>query len=687
MSRKFATTTLFSVSARPTPTNWDDIDLKGIAEWRAELPILFKALFCSDSDPFAFPNYDTDRPSALIMTQQAAENQLSRIGALLPSGLSPLAAHALAILQAQGLAYVVLDFDKTLGMYPAERGFPKALNIFKAGLDEINREVEAAERNGCISPEHPELFKLIADTHRSWGYWDPRVDYAVYNGFGEEPDVPPFELHDMPSDRYVYESNADWYRLKPDRVNGRGEGVLSPYGRWWVHPDLGFDRTYEHDLDKGWITAARLPDGSTIAENDSTYFDALQWQIFDANGVAIGDEIFDLVLIASATLAVIKRVGDTGDDGELYHLPSRRWLGIMASNVSVRDDGSITYMTGSYGGDHRLGLIDTEGNIIAGARYRQISQFHKKLGLAVIAEGEVNDGYTHGLINRAGEEVVSARYRFVRVSSRDGPPSFVADRVWVLDTDLRLGAVSACGVEVIKPEHPILLPGDFFTNNLSAHWVDVGGEAWELNLDGGLSNHFGPVAAFREGRKHAFSTMTVGEVEQKLTWLVNRKTLSDALRREPFRELLELLCSDRVALDDAWQRLEQTLAGDDTCVFDMSLDVTSDESAEQLLFRERFWPFPRTMVDWKATDSINGFAVAFPEVSPAFDGFQWEGEALGEDIGQGFQQASRWLEKSELVLMSIYTGSDSFLLGICAIWHVPRLQDLASQLNIGITIL
>jgi hypothetical protein len=148
---------------------------------------------------------------------------------------------------------------------------------------------------------------------------------------------------------------------------------------------------------------------------------------------------------------------------------------------------------------------------------------------------------------------------------------------------------------------------------------------------------------------------------------------------------------DGVALADAWQRLEHRLASDDPRLsdemFEMAFDASSDESAEQLLIRERFWPFPQTRVDWKTIDSVNAFPILFPEAAEAFDGFHWDGEALGEDIEQGFAAASRWLKPAGLQMFSIYSGGDTFQLGIVPLRHLERLQQLAAALHIGISLL
>jgi hypothetical protein len=44
MSRKFAAATLFSVSAVPARSNEDEVDLKGVAEWRSVVPTCSFAL-------------------------------------------------------------------------------------------------------------------------------------------------------------------------------------------------------------------------------------------------------------------------------------------------------------------------------------------------------------------------------------------------------------------------------------------------------------------------------------------------------------------------------------------------------------------------------------------------------------------------------------------------------------------
>jgi hypothetical protein len=45
------TVTLFSVGEAATPDNWDDLPLKGVAEWRAAVPLLFQLLFCNTPCP------------------------------------------------------------------------------------------------------------------------------------------------------------------------------------------------------------------------------------------------------------------------------------------------------------------------------------------------------------------------------------------------------------------------------------------------------------------------------------------------------------------------------------------------------------------------------------------------------------------------------------------------------------
>lgn len=683
------TVTLFSVAEAATMENWDDLPLKGVAEWRQQVPVLFQLVFCDGAHLALWPRHGVKHDSVLMMMHEPAVDQLLRVRALLPDMLKPKMDAVLAVVQAQRLSALVLDFDTVLGTAADAKGFPKVLAAFRVSLARVRQELAAAQLAGVITAAQPLLYTLISMPEQTWGYWDARVDHSLYHEHGSALETPPTELADVADGHVEFDRWGGWYTVSAATGQGvHGIGVITPYGRWLVPPSSGYGEVNGNALEFGWITAGkRAADTAISSERAKIRVDDIQWQLLDANGVPAGPELFYFIAVVSATLALINRSSRTDDTGEVYHLPSHQWLDVKADNLHVRPDGFVGYAL-----KNKHGLLDTDGRIVVPARYESISTFHKKTGLAIVAKGGL-----HGMLNRTGDLVVPIKYHAIRISTRNGPPSFIGDRVWILDAGNHLGVLSANGAEVVAQQHKMVFPGQFYLENAASHLVQVKDMAWEMDMQGNLGNPAGSVAAlhasFRAGRLKSLQPQpSKPPSPHQPDRVINRQLIAAELRRKDFHAVLMLLCPDQDALQAVWHELEQTLDAVDDAQPEADLleqvpQVATASTVEQLLFSLPLWPFPRCLLDWKSIDEINALAIHFPEHADAFTGFHWDGELEGEDISQGFAAAGRWLNKSGLCLLDIQTGGDCYDLGILARRHIAEFSALTSQLGIVVTVI
>jgi hypothetical protein len=669
MSRVFHGVALYSVAEPATPENWAELELRGVAEWRITVPVLFLLAVGPEATVVGWPDtsYSSKGTQALLCDLSDALYRLTRLRRLLKSATSKNYVDvAISVLQEDPHRFLVLDTAYALDATPGSRAQAVKLATLADSAKQLHLALEAAESQGAISPASS-LYAFESGQSSTFGFWSTRVDYRLYDGYQNEPGELPAELDglvDLREDRYssdadlreksradggfLYDQSCDAYRVWPSaEATHAGCGLITPYGRWLVTHDRMYESLVTHDFSTGWWTA--------IDPNQ-------RHVLLDVNGIAQWDETFSEAYVINEQLAQLQV--EPGKASRLRRIDTGEWLPVRFADLFPRPDGMVEYSNAA--GKH--GLLSPSGEVLTKSIYDSIDKFHKRLRVAT---------YTRngkcGLLGDDGVERTEPKYANIATK-------FVGDLCWVLTETNRLGVLRSDGTETVAPAYELVIQAMYYHGFQPTHYVNRDGLAWEMNMQGEFVSEAGSAQAMREDFVNQMRSVWGLDVE----WTeLTHQEVSRTFRGDRFRSLVLLLCADDERFNSVWQELEQRLRGEPDDDGDLlTLRVSSSRTVEHELFRSFAWPYPSTTLDWKAADEISHFASHFPEVD-VFDAFEWDGLDEGEGMTEGLAAADAWAAQRGYRLFSLDTDGDSYELGLVTVTNVDLFQQLADELGIN----
>ena len=426
-------------------SDWD-IDhghVDGWAEWFEQMPLLFLYLIGDARHlPQIAPctiNGGSEAPACLMAPMAevrqrwlALHEHMQRREPKLPDDALARWEQMHAVITATTRQWLILDcsmlIDDALGTPQME-----------AFLQKLRQTCEAwGELSGPEAGDLPPVLQPLLDEKAgAWGWWNPAVIERIYAVEEQPYEAWPSWLreHYVPvrEDRswreevqayLVYPSDPSGDEEPPDEYGDRCApvGLVTPYGRWLVHPDEGARWV---DFDAGYL----------CLHQRGEWREGIPSGLKDFNGqwvVPISAGYFNLFPVTK-TLATGWRTPRFDEDSlsQLLRWPEGQPLFDDIRSARLHDDGWV-HVTHA---DEMQSVLDAvTGEPLFAARYMYIRDFHKKLRLAVVEQivpDQSSPGerrHVSGVVHESGRQIVPCDYAFIHRAYKEDPPKLLHGR-------------------------------------------------------------------------------------------------------------------------------------------------------------------------------------------------------------------------------------------------------------------
>lgn len=431
---------LFAHDHPSTPETVWDIDngqMDGWAEWFEQIPQLFLYLI---GDAAHLPRIapcalfgDVESPACLIAPMaevrerwHALDRHMRPRLPQLPADARAQWAHMHTTVSTTTREWLILDCSQCCD---AALGTPD-MNAFLQQTRQRCTEWGPAPEPGA-GDLPPALLSLLSDATGQWGWWNPNVIERIY-AIEAQPHA------EWPDDlRESYEPARDWqpwieevqayYVRRIDRAAGEPPsadadrprapaGLVTPYGRWLVHPDEGAEWI---DIEAGYI----------VIRQHGDWHAGTPGGLKDLNGRWVVPVSAGYVNVSplTRTLALGRRAPlPEGTSGivELLRWPGGESLFENLTGGMLHEDGKVRI----FHADDTVSALDaTTGEPLFDTRYKNVFAFHRKLRLAVVEwcrPGEPspdNPGILQGVVHESGRLVIPCEYAHVHHAYKQPP--------------------------------------------------------------------------------------------------------------------------------------------------------------------------------------------------------------------------------------------------------------------------
>ncbi|AYM76976.1 WG repeat-containing protein [Janthinobacterium agaricidamnosum] len=645
------TAALFGTAFLPGQAGFDIETITGLAEWRLDVPVLFKLLIGAGTQAVAWPIYGDgeDCPCVLAAPMAQAQASWQALSALMdrPRDAAAIVARsAISSLLASGQAWLILDCVQLIAHDIGTPEYAAALEALRAEAHALHSALQRGDRDA--------LAPLLAA-----GSASPATGYWSASASAQLADVEELDAEDVPFLQGLevagWEEDALCYAVsaaaEPDVT-----GLVTPYGRWIVplsqrYVDLGV-----YYADDGWITfaTADAPDAHGV---------------LDLNGTVVLPPSPGALYVISPHL--VQRIAPDGAS-RLLRLPDGALLMDGVDNICQRDDGLIDIERQTGDDDERNvhGVVDTTGKVVVPASYSSVQDFGTKKKIAIVSQ-RIAGRFLFGLVNSQGELLAPCQYEAIDSATTSSPPKLRKNLIFAIDAQGLACMLTPDGKQAFTPLYPpahylrgVAVQSDFL-------YVVNDGMAWSMDFTGQLLEQFDTVENFKAAITAQLSE-SIGLGKKKPA---KRRSFTPAqilakADREQLRALAALLLLGDAALAAR-------------CV-DITLEELADDDPEEEYEGETpeaacfflLWSTAAdalghgTTLDWKSVDEVPRIARHID--LPALRDFSWAQREDGDAMAEGLAAIATHLAPHQLRLVNLHGGEDTYYLG------VVRTQDAAA---------
>ncbi|OEZ48602.1 hypothetical protein JAB1_32130 [Janthinobacterium sp. MP5059B] len=645
------TAALFSTAFLPGQAGFDADAITGLAEWRLDIPMLFKLLVGAGAQATAWPIYGDGEDCSCVLAApmiqaQASWQALSSLMDKPRDAAAIVARSAISTLLAGGQPWLILD---CVQLIPHDIDTPE----YAARLEGLRAEAQALHL-ALQRGEREALAPLLAASAASpaTGYWSATAVAQLADVEELAADELPFlqglEVVGWEEDVLCHEVSAAG---EPDVT-----GLVTPYGRWIVplsqrYVDLGV-----YYADDGWITfaTADAPDAHGV---------------LDLNGTVVLPPAPGALYVISPHL--LQQI-DADGASRLLRLPDGALLIDRVDNMCEREDGYIDIERQTGNDDERnvCGVLDKTGKVVVPPAYSSVQDFGTKKKIAVVSQ-RIAGRFLFGLVNSQGELLAPCQYEAIDCATTSSPPKLRKNLIFAIDAQGLACMLTLDGKQAFTPLYPpahhlrgVAVQSDFL-------YVVKDGMAWSMDFTGQLLEQFDTVENFKAAVTAQLSA-ALGLSKKK------------PVRRRSFTPPQILAKADREQL----RAMAALLLLGDAELAARCVDITLEELAEDDPEEEYEGDTPEaacffllwstaadvlghgTTLDWKAVDEV-------PRIGqhiglPALRDFRWTEREDDDAMAEGLAAIAAHLAPHQLRLVNVQGGEDTYYLG------VVREQDAAA---------
>ncbi|MEX0139691.1 WG repeat-containing protein [Massilia sp. LMS1-1-1.1] len=651
------TAALFSTAFLPGQAGFDTDAITGLAEWRLDVPTLFKLLIGAGTQAVAWPIYGDgeDCPCVLAAPMAQAQASWQALSTLMdkPRDAAAIVARsAISALLAGGQPWLILDGVQLIAH---DIGTPD----YAAGLDALRAEAQMLH-SALLRGDRDALAPLltIGAASPATGYWSATASAQLADveelGTDELPFLQGLEVVGWEEDALCYEVSTAG---EPDVT-----GLVTPYGRWIVplsqrYVDLGV-----YYADDGWITfaTADAPDAHGV---------------MDLNGTLVLPPAPGALYVISPHL--LQRIDPDGAS-RLLRLPDGALLIDRVDNICLREDGLIDIERQTDDDERNVhGVVDKTGKVVVPLVYNSVQDFGTKKKIAIVSQ-RINGRCLFGLANSQGDLLAPCQYEAIDCATTSSPPKLRKNLIFAIDAQGLACMLTLDGKPAFTPLYPPAhhLRGVAVQSDLL--YVVKDGMAWSMDFTGQLLEQFDTVENFKANVTAQLSeAMGLGKKKPA--------------RRRSFTPAQILAKADRGQL----RSMAALLLLGDAALAARCVDITLEELAEDDPEEEYEGDTPEaacffllwstaadalghgTTLDWKAVDEVPHIAQHI--ALPALRDFRWADQQDGDAMAEGLAAIAAHLAPHQLRLVNVHGGEDTYYLGVVRAQDAEAFKAVALQ--------
>ena len=651
------TAALFSTAFLPGQAGFDTETITGLAEWRLDVPALFKLLIGAGTQAVAWPIYGDgeDCPCVLAAPMAQAQASWQALSALMdkPRDAAAIVARAgISTLLAGGQAWLILD---CVQLVPHDIGTPD----YAAALDALRAEAQALH-SALLHGDREALAPLLAagSAAPATGYWSASASAQLADVEELDADELPFlqglEVAGWEEDALCYEVSAAG---EPEVT-----GLVTPYGRWIVPLSRRYVDLSAHDAQEGWITfaTADAPDAHGV---------------LDLNGTVVLPPSPGALYVISPHL--LQQIDPDGAS-RLLRLPDGALLMDDVDHIGQRDDGYIDIERQAHDDERNVcGVLDATGKMVLPTTYSSVQDFGTKKKIAIVSQ-RIDGRFLFGLANSQGELLAPCQYEAIDSGTTSSPPKLRKNLIFAIDAQGLACMLTLDGKQAFTPLYPpahhlrgVAVQSDFL-------YVVKDGMAWSMDFTGQLLEQFDTVENFKAAITAQLSeAMGLGKKKP--------------VRRRSFTPAQILAKADREQL----RAMAALLLQGDADLAARCVDITLEELAEDDPEEEYEGDTPEaacffllwstaadalghgTTLDWKAVDEVPRIAQHIG--LPALRDFSWAQREDGDAMAEGLAAIAAHLAPHQLRLVNLHGGEDTYYLGVVRASDAAAFSKLALQ--------
>ncbi|MGK5004517.1 DUF6630 family protein [Janthinobacterium sp. LB2P70] len=651
------TAALFSTASLPGQAGFDTDAITGLAEWRLDIPMLFKLLVGAGTQAVAWPIYGDgeDCPCVLAAPMAQAQASWQALSALMdkPRDAAAIVARsAISALLAGGQPWLILDCVQLIPYDIDTPGYAAALEALRAEAQALHSALLRGDRD-ALAP-----LLTIGAASPATGYWSATADAQL-------ADVEELEGKDLPFLQGLevvgWEEDALCYEV---RTAGEPAvtGLVTPYGRWIVPLSQRYVDLRAHDAENGWITFATA--GAPDAHG-----------VLDLNGTLVLPPAPGALYVISPHL--VQQI-DTDGASRLLHLPDGALLFENVHQIGQRDDGYIDIERQTHDDEHNVcGVIDATGKVVVPPAYSSVQDFGTKKKIAVVSQ-RIAGRFLFGLVNSQGELLAPCQYEAIDCATTSSPPKLRKNLIFAIDAQGLACMLALDGKQVFTPLYPpahhlrgVAVQSDFL-------YVVKDGMAWSMDFTGQLLEQFDTVENFKAAVTAQLSAaLGLGKKKPaKRRSFTPAQILAKADRGQLRAMAALLLLGDGELAARCVDITLEALAEDDP---EEEYDGDSPEAACFFLL----WSTAAdtlghgTTLDWKSVEQI---ALIGQYIGlPALRDFRWADQQDGDAMAEGLAAIAAHLAPHQLRLVNMQDGEDTYYLGVVRAQDVEAFKTVALQ--------